>query len=137
MAESTLPLKSEGNRIFVEYPTQHGEIKEWTIVDLQGELEPPHNQTSIDGLNLGKLTVKEKGQANLSIGNLELEGKLIDLPKPYLVLQKNENADSMQTDTSNIHYDVAAIVKSRFVFKTRPKIIFAKDNPISPTKTSS
>ena len=50
-----------------------GDLKEWTIVELQGFLESDHD--NLAGIHIGDLHYDAKGSANLIIGHHVLQGK--------------------------------------------------------------
>ena len=61
-------------------------MHEWTIMDLQGTLEI---NGPLNGEHFGKLAWKECGKiAELTIGHQLLEGRLIRLEKPFLVMNR-------------------------------------------------
>jgi len=109
--------------------------------------------TPFDAKELGEFSLSEKGSATLKIGSHLLDGKVVDLPKPLIVAQKQQSSTEpspalkkQRTDASSsspssppsfssssslpssfescsIEYDVIGVVKRKVLFKNRPKII--------------
>lgn len=85
--------------------TKAENLKELCIVELQGEIQYIEN---LDGMNLGKY--EETGQkCKLTIGNHVLRGKIEDLPKPLLLVQKVSGT-----------LVVTGIIKKKVLFSERP-----------------
>lgn len=108
--------------------------KEWALVELQGFLETDHEDLA--GLHIGDLHFDTRGVPNLIIGHHVLQGKVTKIDKPFAVMKKKRNnsmneevmelTDKNKTGTS---YDVVAIVKSKIIFKNRPRPIIVKQQP--------
>ncbi|EDO32532.1 predicted protein [Nematostella vectensis] len=107
-------------------------VEQWTIVELQGALET-RDEVSLEGKNIGDLHFDSMGVPQLIIGHHLLTGKVVVLDKPYAVMRKVTKGDPMETDqrdTAETKYDVVALVKRKIVFKSRPKPIIIKSEPI-------
>ncbi|KZC14701.1 Chromosome transmission fidelity protein 8 like protein, partial [Dufourea novaeangliae] len=100
-----------------------GEIEEWAIVELQGDLK--YDSADITNKYIGDLHFSKLGAPILIIGIHVLYGKQVTLPKPFAVLEKKDNGTDKITDDSQINteYIVKAIVKHKLVFRSRPKPI--------------
>ncbi|KAJ3040429.1 hypothetical protein HDV00_010865 [Rhizophlyctis rosea] len=65
---------------------------DWVLIELQGVLETDGHrdgeQSGMQGLMLGRVNCDGKGTAYLYIGHHRLEGKRVELPKPFAVLRK-------------------------------------------------
>lgn len=90
--------------------------EEWSIVELQGDIQSHAGQISGTQL-IGDLHYKKDGTPTLIIGNHLLFGKEAQLDKPLAVLEKHI------TPNSKTEYTVKALVTRKLIFKTRPKPI--------------
>ncbi|XP_070574800.1 chromosome transmission fidelity protein 8 homolog [Ptychodera flava] len=118
-------------QLFIKIASNDG-CKEWTIVELQGELVSRY-ETDLSGNFIGDLHFNKKGVPILIIGHHILYGKVTDLDKPFVVLVKEESQAlpgddvAMEIDHSkrDRHYTVTAVIKRKIQFRTRPKPIIA------------
>ncbi|XP_013107871.1 chromosome transmission fidelity protein 8 homolog [Stomoxys calcitrans] len=132
-----------------------GGIKEWAIVELQGDLEVRTSEDMHDQF-VGDLYYNKYGQPILIIGHHILQGREQKLEKPFAVLEKsktNEGHHLLDQTTNNLNasvmnstvdrtfldntvalenkskqrteYTVQAIVTKKLTFKSRPKPIIA------------
>ncbi|XP_075162509.1 chromosome transmission fidelity protein 8 homolog [Haematobia irritans] len=132
-----------------------GGLKEWAIVELQGDLEVRTNEDMHDQF-VGDLYYNKYGQPILIIGHHILQGREQKLEKPFAVLEKsktNEGQHLLDQTTTNMNtsimnktvdrtlldntvalenkskqrteYTVQAIVTKKLTFKSRPKPIIA------------
>lgn len=104
-------------------------VNEWVILDMQGRLEI---NGPVNGEHFGDLKWKEDGKtAQLIIGHQLLEGELIKLEKPFLVVDRNSIREQNDSDQDalqsgeNMLCDVVAIVRKKIVFSERPKPIIS------------
>ncbi|XP_078038402.1 chromosome transmission fidelity protein 8 homolog [Augochlora pura] len=102
---------------------REGELEEWGIVELQGDLKFDSPNTT--NKYIGDLHYTNTGTPILIIGVHVLHGKEVALQKPFAVLCKEPNGTDIETDESEVktEYIVKAIVKKKIIFRTRPKPI--------------
>ncbi|XP_033320974.1 chromosome transmission fidelity protein 8 homolog [Megalopta genalis] len=100
-----------------------GELEEWAIVELQGDLK--FDSANTTNKYIADLHFTNSGTPILIIGIHVLHGKEVALPKPFAVLEKKANGTSIETDESEVktEYIVKAIVKKKLIFRSRPKPI--------------
>lgn len=90
------------------------------MIETQGHIEV--GEELVDGgaieslVKLGKLTMDGDGRATLAIGNHLLQGRLITLKKPLLLLKK-------QQEEGDTRYVSRSIIKKKILFKNRPSIL--------------
>jgi hypothetical protein len=82
-----------------------GECVEFCLLELQGEIL---GEIGV-GATLGSITLKGKS-AELEVGQHILEGELVSLKLPFLVLEKGVEG-----------LDARGVVRNKIIFKNRPK----------------
>merc|ERR1711971_448275 len=102
------------------------------MIEMQGDLES-RNKEHLEGKFIGDLHFTKQGVPVMIVGHHILYGKIQELEKPLLTMEKKRvegsgntaaPVDSEEAETST-EYVIKAIVKKKIVFKTRPKPIIA------------
>ncbi|XP_039931725.2 chromosome transmission fidelity protein 8 homolog isoform X2 [Hirundo rustica] len=84
-----------------------GALAQWVLVELQGEVEPRQS---------GDLT-------GSLLGDLHYTREVVQLEKPFAVLVKQGGAPEPSPAGPHGRYTVTALIKTKLLFKTRPKPI--------------
>ncbi|GJE94578.1 Ctf8-domain-containing protein [Phanerochaete sordida] len=121
---------------FAQYGTD-----EVVLVELQGALEV---EGSSEGQFVGKLTVdSDSKKPTLRIGHHLLEGKLVNLNKPFAVMHKQARPEDVEQESDRNspfatesstppQWDIIAVVKRKMVFAKRPMPIVGRPVTTEP-----
>lgn len=88
---------------------------QWGLIDLQGTLETTEGISS--NMHIGDLHLTSTGKAHLVVGHHLLTGEIVTLDTPLAVMQRERRFQ----EAGPTEYVVAAIIKTKITFKTRPK----------------
>lgn len=77
-----------------------------------------------------------QGKIVLKVGKHELKGSVVKLEKPLAVLKKSTNdssssmevtaADLSTDSSSHVSYEVVGVVRSKYLFRDRPKVLLER-----------
>lgn len=116
-------------QVLVKINDDSQSVKEWAIIEIQGELESSTGD-SIGGKLIGHLIFSSKGRPILIIGYHILYGKIVENNPPLAILKRSRSSQVLSSnpvynDTVSTDFTVLALVKKRITFKTRPKPIIS------------
>lgn len=136
---------------------EHVGVDEWSMVELQGAVgvhfgsgigKTPDNKTDVEnardlqGLPLGELALRRAGTGTdgkdhviptLTIGHSQLEGKVVKLKRPVVMMKPDHRpgtAPTRQHTRAATGLRVLGVIRRKIVFKARPK-------PLVPSLPSS
>eukprot|EP00897_Mesotaenium_endlicherianum_P005065 jgi/Mesen1/4587/ME000232S03850 len=135
-----IPIKSEG----CSFP-------EWAIIELQGSLEVQEAaKQHISDLQIGSLKSTSNGKLCFTVGYHELEGQVVTLKKPLVILTKHvETADVSAPSVSHdkistqalqlpgVSYLARGVIRQKYIFKGRPRALITKQEPKTKKSRSS
>ena len=111
------------------------------MIEMQGEVES-RNKEQLEGKFIGDLHYNKDGTPIMIIGHHILYGKVVELEKPLVTLEKvqvskevfagDNNDELMDVDEhleSKTEYRVKSITYKKIMFKTRPKPIIVMNKP--------
>lgn len=105
---------------------RNGDLNEWAIVELQGDLKFDSTSNANDQY-IGDVHFTKTGIPIFIIGVHVLYGKEVSLSKPLAVLEKKSSPveANAASDFANVktEYIIKAIVRKKLIFKNRPKPI--------------
>ncbi|XP_059480815.1 chromosome transmission fidelity protein 8 homolog [Neocloeon triangulifer] len=96
-----------------------GKIPEWSIIELQGDLQNNETTASFHGKVIGDLHYNLEGEPLLIIGHHVLTGRLAKLEKPLAILKKKPKDDEFEVT----EYQVQGMVVQKLLFSERPRPI--------------
>lgn len=97
--------------------------QEWVIIELQGDIESRAENFNFFGNFIGDLHFNEKGVPVLIIGHHILFGKIVNIEKPFAVLQKRPHSAGDLSSCDAPLYTIKSIIRTKLQFKSRPKPI--------------
>ena len=111
------------------------------MIEMQGDLES-RNKEHLEGKFIGDLHYTKDGTPIMIIGHHILYGKVIELEKPLVTLEKvhlneaigkpSDDDELMDVDDHlepKTEYRVKSIIYKKLMFKTRPKPIIVMNKP--------
>ncbi|EDV25472.1 uncharacterized protein TRIADDRAFT_55593 [Trichoplax adhaerens] len=107
------------------------QLAEWCLIELQGRLEQSDGcSESTDPAKVGNIYFDDKNTPYIIIGSHILDGKVVQIDKPLVVLEKGTlNDQSSESDMNHenknksVEYSIKGIIKTKLIFKSRPKPI--------------
>ncbi|KAL4441215.1 hypothetical protein ABPG77_011452 [Micractinium sp. CCAP 211/92] len=110
--------------MLVPLTAEEGSSRPWALLEMQGELERKDGGSLEEAFNVGTLSVSSSGSVLLTIGYHQLEGKRMELKKPFAVLDKAEGGERGEAG-----YKVIGVVREKILFKARPRALITKPGP--------
>jgi len=99
---------------------KEGMKQEWTMIELQGDLHC--SAPSMEGQKIGDLELRD-GVPYLTIGIHELQGKFVDLKKPFVVLDPQQDGDTTVHTARGVEcrssFTVKGVIRRKVLFKNR------------------
>ncbi|KAK4784147.1 hypothetical protein SAY86_018515 [Trapa natans] len=120
-----------------------GSCPEWAIIELQGVVEvQPDFQEQLKNLKIGQICRSSEDTYTFTIGYHELTGSKVPMKKPLLVLKKikkniEDNADTNPSNPFKMELEVIGIIRHKILFKTRPKALITRPQPVVKERKQS
>jgi len=93
------------------------------IIDLQGTLD---FNGDVSSRTMGHLAWRKDGLASLIIGHQLMEGKIVQMERPFLVVNKSTITDAESSEGADSvvkSCNLVGVIRRKLVFKTRPRPI--------------
>lgn len=107
--------------------------REWSLLELNGEILPPKTPNGDDDMELGKVVFDDHGTPVMTIGTHEIKGKVQDLKQPFVVIKARKRTQRDEPDVQNDEkrikmggdrkMEITGFVKSKLLFDRYPKSI--------------
>ncbi|EFN54833.1 hypothetical protein CHLNCDRAFT_134854 [Chlorella variabilis] len=107
--------------MLIPISSDEGSSRSWALIEMQGEVERKDGGTLEEAFDVGTLSVSSSGAVMLTIGYHQLEGKRMELKKPFAVLDRVADAEGHSTE-----YKVIGVVREKILFKARPRALITK-----------
>ncbi|KAI8321777.1 hypothetical protein GQ54DRAFT_304536 [Martensiomyces pterosporus] len=114
----------------VELIYDKSNLREFCLLETQGSLETDEPSGLQGQQRFGEIERNADGSVRMIIGVHRVHGSVVKLKNPLAVLRKRQ-ADGQAT--SDVRYDVQAIIKEKFMFKTRPDVVLQQEIRSLPT----
>lgn len=108
-------------------------VAEWTIVELQGDLESKRQENVLSGKFIGDLHYTKQGEPVLIVGHHVLFGKVARLDKPIAVLQKSDDSKDVATETNASDRSLATVAAETNAIDRSLATVAAKMNANDPS----
>ncbi|KAI7838182.1 hypothetical protein COHA_008030 [Chlorella ohadii] len=112
--------------MLVPLTADEGSKRAWALIEMQGELERKDGGTLDEAFDVGTLSVSSSGSVLLTIGYHQLEGKRMELKKPFAVLDRVTGSGSGEEGQDSTQYKVIGVVREKILFKARPRALITK-----------
>ncbi|KAI3438097.1 hypothetical protein D9Q98_000539 [Chlorella vulgaris] len=107
--------------MLIPITSEDGSAASWAMIEMQGELERKDGGSLDEAFDVGTLSTSSTGAVLLTIGYHQLEGKRLELKKPFVVMDREQGADGEST-----HYKVIGVIREKILFKARPRPLITK-----------
>ncbi|KAL4452232.1 hypothetical protein ABPG75_007894 [Micractinium tetrahymenae] len=107
--------------MLVPLTAEEGSSRPWALLEMQGELERKDGGSLEEAFDVGTLSVSSSGSVLLTIGYHQLEGKRVELKKPFAVLDRTSSEEGGSTG-----FKVIGVVREKILFKARPRALITK-----------
>ncbi|KAJ2797278.1 hypothetical protein H4R20_005240, partial [Coemansia guatemalensis] len=94
--------------------------REFCLLEAQGSLETDSASGLQGQRDFATIERLDADKVQMKIGVHRVEGSVVRLKKPFAVLKKRSDES---TTSSDVCYDIEAIVKEKILFKMRPDVI--------------
>ncbi len=119
-------------------------LPEYNMIELNGTVQPTwegmpvgrqvHEPQLLDGQELGDFSMTVLGKPQLVIGSHRLIGKVEKFREPVAILRKRKRSETSSGEEGETEFQIAGVVREKYVFKARPKPVLNKWNKRTQAK---
>ncbi|KAJ1956475.1 hypothetical protein EC988_001330 [Linderina pennispora] len=115
----------------VEFIYNKHRLREFCLIETQGSLETDAPAGLRAQQRFGEIQRNADGSVKMVIGIHHANGSVVKLKNPLAVVRKRPAEEN--DGSADIQYDIVAVLKEKFLFKSRPDVVLQKEILNLPT----
>ncbi|KAJ1965191.1 Chromosome transmission fidelity protein 8 [Dipsacomyces acuminosporus] len=121
----------------IEFIYNKAKLREFCLIETQGSIETDQPSGLRGQQRFAEIERREDGSVLMKIGIHRVPGSVVKLKKPLAVLKKQQpdssEEEAQRGANGDAKYNIEAIIKEKFMFKTRPDVILQQEINALPT----